>query len=269
MAKDNQEDSFDFLQEDEVSKSKQEVLNTIRFGNNSLDKQFKRDIELMCLAIVQCGPSEQDKIKAEILLKSMLLLFFGQVCYRHKSDQLFYPFDTLNAYFQHSSLSHFPIAAILLHGSRVLIEFPTEIACQFVDWFIIDKSSWRYLATHGISALTEAEVIPKNLKDKTSYSVGKCLKEEKVNGAHAAINLLSNSISGLMANAYFGFSACAPLPDKMNIAEHYGIDLALGGVGNQHFASKKIIQNDGEHGHLYINFYQGLTQKKQSGLLLV
>lgn len=40
MTRDNQEDSFDFLQEDEVSKSKQEVLNTIRFGNNSLDKQL-------------------------------------------------------------------------------------------------------------------------------------------------------------------------------------------------------------------------------------
>lgn len=268
MTRDNQEDSFDFLQEDEVSKSKQEVLNTIRFGNNSLDKQFKRDIELMSLAIVQCGPSEQDKMKADSLLKATLLPFSGQNYYRHKSDQRLYPFNTLDPYLQHSLLKHFPIAAILLHGSRILIEFPSGIAREFVDWFIIDKSSWRYLATHGISALTEPEVIPKNLKDKTSYPVVKCLKEEKVNGAHAALNLLSNSISGLMANAYFGFSACAPLPDKMDIAEHYGIDLALGGVGNQHFASKKIIQNNGEHGHLYINFYQGLTEKKQSGLLL-
>lgn len=42
----------------------------------------------------------------------------------------------------------------------------------------------------------------------------------------------------------------------------------MGGVGNQHFFSKKNIQNDGEHGHLYINCYQGAAQKNQSGLLL-
>lgn len=285
---DNQEDSFDFLQADEVSKLKDEALNTIRFGNNSLEKQFKRDIELTSLAIVQWGQSEQDKIKAEMLLKSMLLLFFGRVCYRHISDQCFYPFDTLNTYFKHSTLTHFPIAAILLHGSRVLVEFPIEIAHQLVDWFITDKNSRRYLATHGISALTEAEVIHKNPKDITApYSARKCLKEEKVSGAHAVLNLLSNSISGLMANACFGFSIysqqwdfwkvprenfklsnTSEVEDNVNRAEHYGINLALGGVGNQHFASKKIIRNNGEHGHLYINFYKGLAQKKRSGLLI-
>lgn len=77
---------------------------------------------------MQSGPSEPDKIKADILLKSMLLLFFGCVCYRHASDQCFYPFNTLNAYFKNSTLMHFPIAAILLHASRALIEFPSEIA---------------------------------------------------------------------------------------------------------------------------------------------
>jgi hypothetical protein len=269
MTMDSQDDSFVIFQDGEVSKSKYEALNHIRFGNNSLEKQFKRDIELISLAIVQCGQSEQDKIKADMLLKSMLLLFFGQLCYRHISDQRFYSFDTLNTYFKHSTLTHFPIAALLLHGSRVLIEFPIEMRLQLVDWLIIDKSSWRYLATHSISALTEAEVIPKNLKNTpVAYPVRKCLKEEKVSGAHAAINLLSSSISGLMANAYFSFSTPIYAQDKITIAEHYGIDLALGGVGNQHFSSEKIIQNNGEHGHLYINFYQGLAQKKQSGLLL-
>lgn len=265
----NQDDSFVFLQEEDVSQSKHEALDNIRFGNNSLDKQFKRDIELMSLAIVQCGQSEQNKIKADILLKSMLLLFFGQVCYRHSSDQRFYPFSTLNAYFKKNSrLTHFPIAALLLHGSRVLIEFPFGIAGPLMDWLIIDKSSWRYLATHGISALTKAEWVDKNSKATlANYPIYKYLKEEKVNGTQAAINFVSNSISGLMTSNYFGF-AKHPLQDKLDTAEHYGIDLALGGVGNQHFASKKIIKNDGEHGHLYINFYQGLAQKKHSGLLL-
>lgn len=269
MTMDNQESSFVFLHEREANQSKHEALSHIRFGNNSLDKQFKRDIELISLAIVQSGSSEQDKIKADILLKSMLLLFFGRVCYRHVSDQRFYPFNTLNAYFKNSTLMHFPIAAILLHGSRALIEFPSGIAHALINWLIIDKNSWRYLATHGISALTQTEeVIAQNSQDnKQKFSLQKYLKEEKVSGAYAAINLLSNSISGLMANAYFNLTSTAHLQNKiMDNAEHYGIDLALGGAGNQHIFSKQIIQNDGEHGHLYINFYHGLV--KHSGLLL-
>lgn len=251
----NHEDSFVFLQK--------VALNQIRFGNNSLHKQFKRDVEFVSLAIVQYGSSQQDKLKADILLKSMLLLFFGRVYYRHRSDQCFYPFNTLDAYFEHSVFKHFPIAAILLHGSRVLIEFPSDIASQFMDWLIVDKNSWRYMATHGISALPVAEVVhPQSL-----HSTYKFLKEEKVSSAYAAINLVSNSITGLLNNTYFSLSA-ASVPEKVCEAEHYGFDLALGGVGNQHFVSKKIIQNNGEHGHLYINFYQDLTKKKQSGLLL-
>ncbi|KAF5294968.1 hypothetical protein FQR65_LT19944 [Abscondita terminalis] len=208
MMTDNQDNSFVFLSEEEVSQSKQEALRHIRFGNNSLDKQFKRDIELLSLAIVQSGSSEQNKIKADILLKT-----------------------------------------ILLHGSRALIEFPSEIAPALINWLIIDKSSWRYLATHGISALTEAEVIAKNFQDKQAkFSITKIFKGGKVSGTHAAMNLLSNSISGLMTNAYCSLTSTAHLQNKMDFAEHYGIDLALGGVGNQHFVSKQIIQNDGQHG---------------------
>ncbi|TLY47243.1 MAG: hypothetical protein E6K54_06360 [Gammaproteobacteria bacterium] len=260
----NHEDSFVFLPKKEFSNDKKTALKHIRFGNNSLDKQFIRDIEFISLAIVQCGQSQQDKIKADILLKSMLLLFFGHVYYRHRSDQCFYPFGSLDSFFNDSVFKHFPIAAILLHGSRVLIEFSSSIASPFMDWLIIDKSSWRYLATHGISALTVAEVVhPQSL-----HSTYKFLKEEKVSSAYAAINLVSNSITGLLNNTYFSLSAAASVSEKVCEAEHYGFDLALGGVGNQHFVSKKIIQNNGEHGHLYINFYQDLTQKKQSGLLL-
>lgn len=256
-------DDFVFLQKKELGDDNV-ALNQIRFGNNSLDKQFKRDIEFISLAIVQCGSSQQDKLKADILLKSMLLLFFGQVCYRHGTDQRFYPFNTLDAHFEHSVFKHFPIAAILMHGSRVLIEFPSDIASQLMDWLIVDKNSWRYMATHGISALPIAE----RIEHQSIFTTYKFLKEEKVSGTTAAFNLVSNSIAGLLSNPYLNFSATSSTQEKLNCAEHYGFDLALGGVGNQHFASKETIQNNGEHGHLYIYFYQDQTQKKQSGLLL-
>ena len=257
------EDSFVFLQKNELDDNKV-ALNQIRFGNNSLDEQFKRDIEFISLAVVQCGSSQQDKLKADILLKSMLLLFFGDVCYRNHSDQCFYPFNNLDAYFKHSIFKHFPIAAILLHGSRVLIEFPSDIASQLMDWLIVDKNNWRYIATHGISVLPIAE----RIDHQSIHTTYKFLKEEKVSGTSAAINLVSNSFAGLLNYPYLNFSATPSTQEKLNYAEHYGFDLALGGVGNQHFASKEIIQNNGEHGHLYIHFYQDPSQKKQSGLLL-
>lgn len=269
MTKENQDDSFIILQESEVTKLEHEALNAIRFGNNSLETQFKRDIELMSLAIVDYGHLQRDKIKAEALLKSMLFLFFGQVCYRHRLDQCFYPLNTLDAYFKsNTTLTHFPIASILLHGSRALIEFPNKIAPHIMDWLITNKNSWRYLATHGISALTEVEVIVNNFKESvTDFPIYKCLKEEKVNGTQAAINFMSDSIANLV-NACSEFSAPTQTQDKLDIPEHYGIDLALGGVDNPHFVSKKIIQNNGEHGHLYINFYQGVALQSHSGILL-
>ena len=254
------EDSFVFLQKNELDNEKV-ALNQIRFGNHSLDKQFKRDIELISLAIVQCGSSPQDKSKADILLKSMLLLFFGHVCYRHRFNQRFRLFKTLDTYFEHSVFKHFPIAAILLHGSRILIEFPSDIASQFMDWLIVDKNSWRYMATHGISALPIAEKID----HQSVHTTYKFLKEEKVSGTTAALNLLSSSIVGLL-NPYL--TAAPSTQEKQNCAEHYGFDLALGGVGNEHFASKKIIQNNGEHGHLYIHFYKDPIQDKPAGILL-
>lgn len=268
MTEENQDDGFVVLQEDEITQLEHEVLNNIRFGNNCIGKQFERDIEYTSLAIIDYGHFEQDKIKADVLLKSMLLLFFGQVRYRQRSDQRFYPFDTLDDYFKNNTtLTHFPIAAILLHGSRVLVEFPNEIAHPIRDWLIIDKNSWRYLATHRITTLTEVEVIANNSNDSTSLPIYKCLKEEKVSGTQAAINFVSDSIAGLMTICP-EFSMPAHTHAKLDMAEHYGIDLALGGVGNHHFASKKMIQNNGEHGHLYINFYRGVAYKNHSGLLL-
>ncbi|MFZ2485843.1 MAG: hypothetical protein WAW84_04510 [Candidatus Rickettsiella isopodorum] len=263
MTKENQDDDFVILQEGEITKLKHEALNHIRFGNDSLDKQFKRDIEFISLAILDYGLSEQDKLKADRLLKSMLLLLFGRICYRHSSDQCFYSFDTLNDYFKNNTtLTHFPIAAILLHGSRVLIEFPSELAHQIMDWLIIDKNNWRCAATHGISVLTEAEKIDNN-DNTTNPFIYKCLKEEKITTGQAVYN----SVTGLMTACSEFSTPVARTQDKLDMAGHYGMNLALGGVGNQHFASKKMIQNNGEHGHLYINFYQGGTQKS-SGLLL-
>lgn len=261
MLEGNQDDSFVLLQKKEVTQLKQEALNAIRFGNHCLDKQFERDIELLSLAIIEYGLGEHDRLKADSLLKSVLLLFFSQVFYRHCHDQRFYPLDTLNSFFKKSStLTHFPIASLLLHGSRVLVEFPSEIAWEVTAWLIDDRTSWRYLATHRISPLKESEVV--NSKNN-AVDLHKFLKEEKISATQAAFHFMSDSFSSLMATLQLALD----VPEKSDLADHYGFNLALGGAGNLHFASKEKIQNNGEHGHLYLNFYRG-EQKEHSGLLL-
>ncbi|MFM2322445.1 MAG: hypothetical protein RLZZ225_598 [Pseudomonadota bacterium] len=265
------EDSFVLL-EGEVPQAPKEF----RYGNHQLDTQLKRDIEYLSLAIVYGGPLESERIKALTLLKSILFLYFGNMCYRDASDRKLHPWNTLNSYLQKDSLlKAVPIAAILLHGSRALIEFPPEIAEHLMDWFIIDKMSWRYLATHSISVLDKAEVLnaiwKKPLKNKVKVLnpvLKKCLKEEKISAAHAAIKLFSNSMVNFFSIIPLKlFKNLINLADEPKYTEHYGIDLALGGDGNRHFASQKRIQNNGEHGHLYVNCYTA-APKQYAGLLL-
>lgn len=272
----NPEDAFVFVGH-EVQQLKQEVLKEVRYGNYKLDTQLKRDIELLSLAIVQGGYLESDRIKALTLLKSILFLYFGHMCYRDASDRKLRPWNHLKQYLEKdSAFNAVPIAAILLHGSRALIEFPQEIADQLMDWFIVDKMSWRYLATHRISALDEAEVLNAISKKKLSGEIKvlnpalkKCLKEEKISAAHAAIKLFSNSVVNFFSITTLKFFKNLINPgDEAKYTEHYGIDLALGGDGNRHFLSQQLIQNNGEHGHLYVNCYTAAAPYQHAGLLL-
>lgn len=267
----------DFFVDNEIARLKQEALKKIRYGNYRLDTQLKRDIELLSLAIVHGGPLESDRVKALTLLKSILFLYFGNMCYRDASDRKLHPWNHLNQYLEKdSTLNTVPIAAILLHGSRALIEFPRKIADQLIDWFIVDKMSWRYLATHSISALDKAEVWHAISKKKLTGKIKvlnpalkKCLKEEKISVAQAAIKLFSNSVINFFSITVLKlFKNLINTGDEPKYTEHYGIDLALGGDGNRHFASQARIHNNGEHGHLYVNYYTAVVPKQRAGLLL-
>jgi hypothetical protein len=272
----NLEEAFVFV-DNEESPLEKKVFKEIRYGNYKLDTQLKRDIELLSLAIVHGGDLESDRIKALTLLKSLLFLYFGNMCYRDASDQKFHPWRHLKQYLEKDSVFNVvPIAAILLHGSRALIEFPREIAEQLIDWLIVDKMSWRYLATHRISALDKAEVLNTISKKKPTGEIKvlnpalkKCLNEEKISAAHAVIKLFSNSVVNFFSTNLLNlFKDLINPGDEPQYTEHYGIDLALGGDGNRHFVSQARIQNNGEHGHLYINCYTAVAPKQQAGLLL-
>jgi hypothetical protein len=233
----------------------QEQLQQIRQGNSDIAVQLKRDIEMLSQAIVYCGVMESDKMKAHALFKSILLLYFGDLYYRDIGDDKFHSWQELKAY---SNLPAFPIAAVLAHGSRVLIEFPAQLADAITDWLIIDKSQWRYAATHGIMELVETE------KERITADVSKHLKEVKINPINAAFHSIAkplaafaNSVSAhtvALASGVASADTVSSFENKTrNISQHYGIDLALGGVEHKNPFSGNTIHTNGEHGHLYIH----------------
>lgn len=270
-----EEKTFVFIDAEAETAFLQEAVNAIRNGNSDINKQLKRDIEMLAQAIVYYGDLESDKIKARTLLKSLLFLYFGEIFYRDSRDKKFYPWNKLNAC---SELTVFPIASTLLHGSRILIEFSAEISYSLIDWLIMDKSSWRYAATHGMIELGDNE------KEVLENRLIKHLKEVKINLLSAAVNLLVNPIAALAelintSTRYFFSPAISTvntdiaiskshifIENKADTTQHYGINLALGGAGRKNFFSNKRISNNGEHGQLYICYDPG--NKKYGGLLL-
>jgi hypothetical protein len=229
----------------------EEEISKVRKGNSDINKQLQRDIDMLGRAVVCYGSSESNKVKARTLLKSILLLYFGNISYRDKCDKnKFHAWSELTAY---CALPSFPIAAALLHGSRVLIEFPSEIGAQLHDWLIMDKESWRYAATHGINELVCGE--------KIENGVTKYLEEKKVDVVSAAYHAVANLVNPFVHLGGF-FNGVRV------VAQHYGTDLALGGVGNTHFFSGKTIRNNGKHGHLYHHIRYPKAKGKAGGLLL-
>lgn len=228
-------------EENDMLTSFEVVQPTIVAGDSGGDihTQFERDIQMLSQAIVHYGKSESDKTKARTLLKSILLLYFGDISYRDKQDKQFHSWRELN---RNSELESFPIAAILLHGSRALIEFPSEVNAQIIDWLIVNKADWRHAATHGI------EPIDEETSKSAENSVAKHLQEIKVSLLEAGCQIAAQMLPGVTY-------------------QHYGINVALGGAGNLNPVSQQIIEPNGEHGHLYVHYHMA-KEGEYGGLLL-
>ncbi|BBB15120.1 uncharacterized protein RVIR1_06190 [Candidatus Rickettsiella viridis] len=232
--------------------------------SGDIHTQLERDIQMLSQAIVRYGQSESDKIKAHTLLKSILLLYFGNISYRDKQDKQFHPWHELKGF---SKLKTFPIAAALLHGSRVLIELSSDISEELIKWFVPDDTSWRYLATHGIT-----EVAAQQREGETDLSAqmpNKHLAEKKVNPVDEAMRVLAKNITNGITTLYNYFFSFLGSETKASDSYegHYGINIALGGAENENQHSKNKIQPNGEHGHLYFHYVKP-KEERHGGLLL-
>jgi hypothetical protein len=202
-----------------------DVLSLMRNGNHSPKTQIQRDVMMVSGAINHPG---EDQFSGDILKKLHMLLAFGDFYY--KRDKAWHKWDL-------------SIAAALCHGSRVLIEFPSELSEEIMAWLFAGKNSADYkrlAASHSVDALSEV--------DPVSSTTHKALAERKISAVVAGFVMCQAFLSQRLEP--FVPAVITEYIDPHY--QHYGIDIALGGVGTTNPISGNEVFNNGEHGHLYL-----------------
>ncbi|MEZ4524476.1 MAG: hypothetical protein R2941_00960 [Desulfobacterales bacterium] len=187
----------------------------------SPEEQFELDCAMWYGTLVK-GDAEE----IAFLKRVFTVLFYGGLLYQEEPGKW-------NEWVK----SGIPIASVLSHGGRFVIQLPKatkEEDDDFFNWLgggtdqnnIILKNQ-RLAATHGIDPLTYAQMKPMILGRIHRINEGKKDHGEK----------------------------------------HYGINISLGGQGNIHPVSTNKIMNNGEHGHIYV-YYLRPTFDTYGGLLI-
>lgn len=157
-----------------------------------------------------------------------------------------------------------PTAAALSHGGRVLIQLPmanpdshafdgnTGHDDEFWNWLTCGVGGrramgieWR-VATHGVSILENPEVL--------CGGVVKQLKEEKGKGQSLAprnVEFRWLGFGGVVAEHH----------------RHWGVDLALGGLGRPRMTGIGTVDGDGSDGHMYL-YYMAPKIDRYGGILI-
>ncbi|RMF35868.1 MAG: hypothetical protein D6747_01630, partial [Chlorobiota bacterium] len=178
-------------------------------------QQFELDVAFWYGTLTRGNRDEREFIR-----RVFVVLYYGGLMYR--SEQGWLPWSS----------SGIPIASVLSHGGRVLIQLPKAsgaAADAFFDWLqgpskIIERNR-RLAATHGI------EYLPYSERESLGMGRRHRIKETK----HGQ--------------------------------RHYGVNISLGGTGNINPISGNKIDSNGEHGHLYV-FYLPPTADDYGGLLI-
>ena len=120
-----------------------------------------------------------------------------------------------------------PICSTISHTARILILLPENDDNQaFWDWLWGGETpETRAAATHGIEA---------------------------VSGRGQNINTMAAPV----------YKAAKELKKNQNVS-HFGVNIALGGVGNTNPVSGKGIRENGKHGHLYLAYMNAIIRTPQ------
>lgn len=191
--------------------------------DRSVDEQIDLDVQAWQGVLRYPGDPDLKRLVSRLFT----LLVHGGLLYREQNQ------GTWRTWAR--GMANFPVASVLSHGGRVLVQLPTgDQAERVFEWLVPKKfrKLTRPFASHGISTLDPAVTILRRSKH---------LKEDK------------------------GLSTAAKELTKRS--KHLGINLPLFGHGKVHPHSRRMISANGEHGHLYI-YYRPGGDNVYGGLLI-
>jgi len=186
-------------------------------SSRTAKQQFEMDVALWYGYLRKTGGENWKKY---VVLRLFSLLYYGGLMV-HRTNR-WKPWPLVGGPGQDAKGA--PICSAISHTARIVIYLPVNMEGNFWHWFWggettiasqkLMRSQSRGAATHGLAACGARNI---------GLNVMKGARETKVK----------------------------PVIGKQT-ANHYGINIALGGNGNIHPISGKGIRENGKHGHLYI-----------------
>ncbi|MEB3885547.1 DUF4157 domain-containing protein [Lyngbya sp. CCY1209] len=149
------------------------------------------------------------------------------------------------------------VAVALSHGGRVMINLPPLQGKQ-------DQHEFIYWLLGGSSAQVQ-EHKPKSHNDKgadKSSDYYKAKVDTRIASSHD-VEVTQNSLKEVKSNT---FDIKGKVPGATSTIKHYGMDIPLGGLGNEDMAGDVILP-DGRHGHMYI-YYRPPSKEKPGSVLI-
>lgn len=191
--------------------------------DRDVDEQIQGDVDAWQGVLTAPG----DSALKTLVTNLFVVLVHGGLLYRENNAQNQWAWWA-------GGMKDFPVACVLSHGGRVMIQLPSGESQDFFTWLVPRKfqSQTRPFASHGISVLKKSEAVQGRSK-----------------------HLVENK----------GLSTAAK--ELLKSSKHIGINLPLFGHGKIHPFSRRLISANGEHGHLYI-YYRPATKDQPGGLLI-
>ncbi|MGC9524638.1 MAG: eCIS core domain-containing protein [Limnospira sp.] len=148
------------------------------------------------------------------------------------------------------------VAVALSHGGRVMINLPPlqgqDKEHDFIYWLL------------GGSSAQVQEHKPKSHDDKgadKSSDYYKAKVDTRIASSHD-VEVTQNSLKELKSNTF----DIKGTVGATSTIKHYGMDIPLGGLGNEDMAGDVILP-DGRHGHMYI-YYRPPSKEKPGSVLI-
>ncbi|BBD52858.1 hypothetical protein NIES204_01150 [Planktothrix agardhii NIES-204] len=143
-------------------------------------------------------------------------------------------------------------AVALSHGGRVMVKLPpladnTKDRNEFINWLLGNDSQEKD---------KRGSTLKPNQAKKENTEYHKAKVDTRIASTHDINIDNKGTFKELKGNNF----------SKGQSEEHYGMDIPLGGLGQEDIAGGVILP-DGSHGHMYI-FYEPPTLDKPGGLLI-